>query len=240
MSQMTHLPITNEFWWMDLKTKVVMSISGKHLTHRNIQTFKYLVCFYYYFRYKNEELALSLRLELKMRKEENDKIKMEIDSQAAKLEEEIEDLRGLIRDKVDCCDRLEGRLNDLIDEHQHEIGIIKMGVEDKEEELVYRHEAQMHDVMEKIVALQTKIFTMEHQQDQQQEFLKLENLHSVGANVVVVKGVEILLALLKAVLIILEFILHFTKPMITTPNRIVLTIVVLTVIIVTVREFGVW
>lgn len=100
------------------------------------------------------------------------------------------------------CERLEEQVNDLTELHQNEIENLKQTITDMEEKVQYQSEDRLRDIHEMLEACQTKIWRMEHQQQQHQQYVTLEGLDNSNARALVVKLINVVLTILQVVLLL--------------------------------------
>jgi Flp pilus assembly protein TadB len=129
-------------------------------------------------------------------------------------------------------------MNDLTELHQNEMELVKSGVQDMEEKVQYQSEERLRDIQDQLANLETKISRMEHQAAQHQQYVTLEGIENSNARALVVKGVNVLLTLLQVVLVILATSAQILKPFLRTPTRVVTTVLLVTVFVLAVRQWG--
>merc|ERR1719384_1110194 len=129
-------------------------------------------------------------------------------------------------------------MNDLTELHQNEIENIKSGVTDMEEKVQYQSEERLRDIQEQIASLETRISRMEHQAAQHQQYVSIEGIENSNARAIVVKGINVLLTLLQVLLLILATAARILKPFLRTPTRVVTTVLLITVLVLAVRQWG--
>merc|ERR1719147_178881 len=176
--------------------------------------------------------------EIHDRREESDKLTRELEMQRQHFKQELEYLGGQLREEAVRCERLEEQMNDLTELHQNEMEIIKSGVTDMEEKVQYQSEERIRDIQDQLASLETKISRMEHQAAQHQQYVTLEVIENSNARALVVKGVNVLLTLLQVVLLILATAAQILKPFLRTPTRVVTTVLLVTVFVLSVRQWG--
>lgn len=100
------------------------------------------------------------------------------------------------------CERLEEQINDLTELHQNEVENLKQTITDMEEKMQYQIDDRIREVHEVLENIQTKIWKMEHQQQQHQQYVTLEGLDNSNARALVVKLINILLTVLQVILLL--------------------------------------
>merc|ERR1719147_365775 len=176
--------------------------------------------------------------EIHDRREESDRLTSELEHLRQHFKQELEYLGSQLREESIRCERLEEQMNDLTELHQNEMEIIKSGVTDMEEKVQYQSEERIRDIQDQLASLETKISRMEHQAAQHQQYVTLEVIENSNARALVVKGVNVLLTLLQVVLLILATAAQILKPFLRTPTRVVTTVLLITVFVLAVRQWG--
>jgi len=180
----------------------------------------------------------SIMDEIHERREECDKLTRELDIQRQHFKQELEYLGGQLREEASRCERLEDAMNDLTELHQNEIENIKSGVTDMEEKVQYQSEERLRDIQEQIASLETRISRMEHQAAQHQQYVSIEGFENSNARAIVVKGINVLLTLLQVLLLLLATAAQILKPFLRTPTRVVTTVLLVTVLVLAVRQWS--
>merc|ERR1719431_1978092 len=180
----------------------------------------------------------SLMAEIHERREECDRLTRELELQRQHFKQELEYLGAQLREESIRCDRLEEQMNDLTELHQNEMELIKSEVKDMEEKVQYQSEERIRDIQDQLASLETKISRMEHQAAQHQQYVTLEGIENSNARALVVKGVNVLLTLLQVVLVILATSAQILKPFLRTPTRVVTTVLLVTVLVLAIRQWG--
>jgi len=178
----------------------------------------------------------SIMDEIHERREECDKLTRELEIQRLHFKQELEYLGTQLREEAARCERLEDQMNDLTELHQNEIENINTGVTDMEEKIQYQSEERLRDIQEHLSTLETRISRMEHQAAQHQQYVSIEGIDN--SNVVVVKGINVLLTLLQVVLILLATAAQILKPFLRTPTRVVTTVLLITVSVLAIRQWS--
>lgn len=99
-------------------------------------------------------------------------------------------------------ERLEEQINDLTELHQNEVENLKQNITDMEEKVQYQSEDRLRDIQEMLESCQTKIWKMEHQQQQHQQYVTLEGIDNSNARALVVKLINVVLTVLQVVLLV--------------------------------------
>ena len=71
-----------------------------------------------------------------------------------------------------------------------------------EEKVQYQSEDRLRDIHEMLESCQTKIWKMEHQQQQHQQYVTLEGLDNSNARALVVKLINVVLTVLQVILLL--------------------------------------
>jgi len=179
----------------------------------------------------------SLMSEIHERREECDKLARDLELQRQQFKQELEYLGGQLREETVRCDRLEEQMNDLTELHQNEMEIIKSGVTDMEEKVQYQSEERIRDIQDQLSSLESKILRMEHQAAQHQQYVTLEGIENSNARALVVKAINVLLTLLQVLLLVLATAAQILKPFLRTPARVVTTVLLVTVLVLAVRQW---
>merc|ERR1719431_829820 len=180
----------------------------------------------------------SLMAEIHERREECDRLTRELELQRQHFKQELEYLGAQLREESIRCDRLEEQMIDLTELHQNEMELVKSGVTDMEEKVQYQSEERLRDIQDQLASLETKISRMEHQAAQHQQYVTLEGIENSNARALVVKGVNVLLSHLQVVLVILATSAQILKPFLRTPTRVVTTVLLVTVLVLAIRQWG--
>jgi len=180
----------------------------------------------------------SIMDEIHERREECDKLARELEIQRQHFKQELEYLGGQLRDEAIRCERLEEQMNDLTELHQNEIENIKSGVTDMEEKVQYQSEERVRDIQEQLATLETRISRMEHQAAQHQQYVSIEGIENSNFKAIVIKGINVLLTLLQVLLLILATAAQILKPFLRTPTRVVTTVLLITVLVLAVRQWS--
>merc|ERR1719342_153200 len=175
----------------------------------------------------------SIMDEIHERREECDKLARELEIQRQHFKQELEFLGTQLREGAIRCEKLEEQMNDLTELHQHEIENIKTGVTDMEEKVLYQSEDRVRDIQEQLATLEARMSRMEHQAAQSIIPEGIDN-----NNAIVVKGINVLLTLLQVLLLILATAAQILKPFLRTPTRVVTTVLLITVLVLAVRQWG--
>jgi len=184
-------------------------------------------------REHNQPWLQSIMDEIHERREECDKLARELEIQRQHFKQELEFLGTQLREEAIRCEKLEEQMNDLTELHQHEIENIKTGVNDMEEKVMYQSEDRVRDIQEQLATLEARMSRMEHQAAQSIIPEGIDN-----NNAIVVKGINVLLTLLQVLLLILATAAQILKPFLRTPTRVVTTVLLITVLVLAVRQWG--
>merc|ERR1719147_329426 len=176
--------------------------------------------------------------EIHDRREESDRLTSELEHLRQHFKQELEYLGSQLREESIRCERLEEQINDLTELHQNEMELVRGGIQDMEEKVQYQSEERLRDIQDQLASLETKISRMEHQAAQHQQYVTLEVIENSNARALVVKGVNVLLTLLQVVLLILATAAQILKPFLRTPTRVVTTVLLVTVFVLSVRQWG--
>ena len=160
--------------------------------------------------------------ELNMHKELVDRLREEMEEMRRDFNSELE---FLTEDRNERFRELESQVNDLTELHQREIENIKSGVNDMEEKVQYQSEERLRDISEHLSALEMKLTTLEHQQNQQQ-YLNIEGLDSSDTRAVMMKFLQAVITLIHVILFVLGTVMNLAKPFLKTTTRALVTIVV--------------
>jgi len=179
----------------------------------------------------------SLMAEIHENREECDRLTGMLELQKQHFKQELEYLGGQLREESIRCDRLEEQMNDLTELHQNEMELVKSGVTDMEEKVQYQSEERIRDIQDQLATLQTGISRMEHQQAQHHQLAALEGFENSNARALVVKGINVLLTLLQVVLLLLATSAQILKPFLRTPTRVVTTVLLVTVLVLAIRQW---
>ncbi|XP_011499972.1 PREDICTED: transmembrane and coiled-coil domains protein 2 [Ceratosolen solmsi marchali] len=118
------------------------------------------------------------------------------------IQQEVSYLSHALQEERFRCERLEEQINDLTELHQNEIENLKQTITDMEEKVQYQSEDRLRDIHEMLESCQTKIWKMEHQQQQHQQYVTLEGLDNSNARALVVKLINVVLTVLQVILLL--------------------------------------
>ncbi|XP_043471242.1 transmembrane and coiled-coil domains protein 1 isoform X2 [Leptopilina heterotoma] len=118
------------------------------------------------------------------------------------LQQEVTYLSHAVQEERFRCERLEEQINDLTELHQNEVENLKQIITDMEEKVQYQSEDRLRDIHEMLESCQTKIWKMEHQQQQHQQYVTLEGLDNSNARALVVKLINVVLIVLQVILLL--------------------------------------
>lgn len=142
------------------------------------------------------------------------------------LQSEVQNLSSALQDERFKTDRLEDQVNDLTELHQHEVQNLKQAMADMEEKVQYQSDERLRDIHEILEHCQTKIQKMEHQAQQQQQYVNLEVLDNSNARALVVKLINVLLTVLQVILLLVATGAGIIMPFLRTRLRILSTVVI--------------
>merc|ERR1712217_966034 len=91
--------------------------------------------------------------------------------------------------------------------------------------------------MGQLATLETRISRMEHQAAQH-HIGSIESIENSNARAIVVKGINVLLTLLQVLLLLLATAAQILKPFLRTPTRVVTTVLLVTVLVLAVRQWN--
>ncbi|XP_012286491.1 transmembrane and coiled-coil domains protein 2 isoform X2 [Orussus abietinus] len=170
--------------------------------------------------------------ELQVHRENLDHMRKELDNLKT-LQQEVADLTHALQEERYRSERLEEQINDLTELHQNEVENLKQTITDMEEKVQYQSEDRLRDIHEMLESCQTKIWKMEHQQQQHQQYVTLEGLDNSNARALVVKLINVVLTVLQVILLLVATGAGIMMPFLRTRVRILTTtLVVLGVVFV--------
>ncbi|XP_037081545.1 transmembrane and coiled-coil domains protein 2-like [Pollicipes pollicipes] len=176
--------------------------------------------------------------ELLERKEECDRLRDDVDTIKATLQQEITLLSQALQEERFRYDRLEQQMNDFIELHQNEVENLRQHMHDMEEKVQYQSEERVRDIHEMMDKCNTRISRMEHQQVEHQQLVNLEVIGNSQARALVVKLVNIVLTVLQVVLLIVATLANITMPFLRTRVRTLSTLLLIVVIVFVVRQWA--
>ncbi|XP_011309996.1 transmembrane and coiled-coil domains protein 2 isoform X3 [Fopius arisanus] len=139
--------------------------------------------------------------ELQEHRENFDRMREKLDGMKT-LQQEVTYLSNSLQEERFRCERLEEQINDLTELHQNEVENLKQTITDMEEKVQYQSEDRLRDIHEMLESCQTKIWKMEHQQQQHQQYVTLEGLDNSNARALVVKLINVVLTVLQVILLL--------------------------------------
>ncbi|XP_046428486.1 transmembrane and coiled-coil domains protein 2 isoform X5 [Neodiprion pinetum] len=152
------------------------------------------------------------------------------------LQQEVAYLSHALQEERFRCERLEEQVNDLTELHQNEIENLKQTITDMEEKVQYQSEDRLRDIHEMLESCQTKIWKMEHQQQQHQQYVTLEGLDNSNARALVVKLINVVLTVLQVVLLLVAtgagIMMPFLRTSCTKPHCFMCRVRILTTTLV--------
>ncbi|XP_051156075.1 transmembrane and coiled-coil domains protein 2 isoform X3 [Leptopilina boulardi] len=143
----------------------------------------------------------SIFSELQEHRENFDRMREKLESLKT-LQQEVTYLSHAVQEERFRCERLEEQINDLTELHQNEVENLKQIITDMEEKVQYQSEDRLRDIHEMLESCQTKIWKMEHQQQQHQQYVTLEGLDNSNARALVVKLINVVLIVLQVILLL--------------------------------------
>ncbi|KAK0182194.1 hypothetical protein PV327_000356 [Microctonus hyperodae] len=143
----------------------------------------------------------SIFSELQEHRENFDRMREKLET-VKTLQQEVTYLSNALQEERFRCDRLEEQMNDLTELHQNEVENLKQTITDMEEKVQYQSEDRLRDIHEMLESCQTKIWKMEHQQQQHQQYVTLEGLDNSNARALVVKLINVVLTVLQVILLL--------------------------------------
>ncbi|KAF0292438.1 Transmembrane and coiled-coil domains protein 1 [Amphibalanus amphitrite] len=176
--------------------------------------------------------------ELWERKEECDRLREDVDTIKATLQQEITLLSQALQEERFRYDRLEQQMNDFIELHQNEVENLRQHMHDMEEKVQYQSEERVRDIHEMMDKCNTRISRMEHQQVEHQQLVNIEVIGNSQARALVVKLVNIVLTVLQVVLLIVATLANITMPFLRTRVRTLSTVLLIVIIVFVVRQWG--
>ncbi|XP_070847891.1 transmembrane and coiled-coil domain protein 3-like isoform X1 [Chaetodon trifascialis] len=133
----------------------------------------------------------------------------------------------MMREERDRYERLEDRLNDLTDLHQHETGNLKQELASIEEKVAYQAHEAARDIQEVLKSCQTRVSKLELQQ-QQQQTVQVEN--TIG-KVLLGKCINIILAIVTVILVCVSVVAKFTASLLRSSLFLGLTCAVIAALV---------
>ncbi|KAH0569007.1 hypothetical protein KQX54_021713 [Cotesia glomerata] len=153
------------------------------------------------------------------------------------LQQEVTFLSNALQEERFRCERLEEQMNDLTELHQNEVENLKQTITDMEEKVQYQSEDRLRDIHEMLENCQTKIWKMEHQQQQHQQYVTLEGLDNSNARALVVKLINVVLTVLQVILLLVATGAGIMMPFLRTRVRILTTTLVVLGIIFVLKQW---
>ncbi|XP_054002619.1 transmembrane and coiled-coil domains protein 1 isoform X3 [Hylaeus anthracinus] len=187
--------------------------------------------------HSNNALSLkSIYSELKEHRENQDRMREKLESLKT-LQQEVTFLSHALQEERFRSERLEEQINDLTELHQNEVENLKQAITDMEEKVRYQSEDRLRDIHEMLESYQTKISTMEHQQQQHQQYVTLEGLDNSNARALVVKLINVLLTVLQVILLLVATGAGIMMPFLRTRVRILTTMFVVMGIVFVLKQW---
>ncbi|XP_043252292.1 transmembrane and coiled-coil domains protein 2 isoform X8 [Colletes gigas] len=177
----------------------------------------------------------SIFSELKEHRESLDRMREKLESLKT-LQQEVTFLNHALQEERFRSERLEEQINDLTELHQNEVENLKQAITDMEEKVRYQSEDRLRDIHEMLESYQTKISTMEHQQQQHQQYVTLEGLDNSNARALVVKLINVVLTVLQVILLLVAtgagIMMPFLRTSCTKPHCFMCRVRILTTMFV--------
>ncbi|XP_043252254.1 transmembrane and coiled-coil domains protein 2 isoform X4 [Colletes gigas] len=178
----------------------------------------------------------SIFSELKEHRESLDRMREKLESLKT-LQQEVTFLNHALQEERFRSERLEEQINDLTELHQNEVENLKQAITDMEEKVRYQSEDRLRDIHEMLESYQTKISTMEHQQQQHQQYVTLEGLDNSNARALVVKLINVVLTVLQVILLLVATGAGIMMPFLRTRVRILTTMFVVLSIVFVLKQW---
>ncbi|XP_058804689.1 transmembrane and coiled-coil domains protein 2 isoform X2 [Phymastichus coffea] len=153
------------------------------------------------------------------------------------VQQEVSYLSQALQEERFRCERLEEQINDLTELHQNEVENLKQTITDMEEKVQYQSEDRLRDIHEMLESCQTKIWKMEHQQQQHQQYVTLEGLDNSNARALVVKLINVVLTVLQVILLLVATGAGIMMPFLRTRVRILTTTFVVLGIVFVLKQW---
>ncbi|XP_011881868.1 PREDICTED: transmembrane and coiled-coil domains protein 2 isoform X2 [Vollenhovia emeryi] len=187
--------------------------------------------------HSNNALSLkSIFAELQEHRENLDRMREKLET-VKTLQQEVTYLSHSLQEERFRCERLEEQINDLTELHQNEVENLKQTITDMEEKVQYQSEDRLRDIHEMLESCQTKIWKMEHQQQQHQQYVTLEGLDNSNARALVVKLINVVLTVLQVILLLVATGAGIMMPFLRTRVRILTTTFVVLGIVFVLKQW---
>ncbi|XP_043272223.1 transmembrane and coiled-coil domains protein 2 isoform X6 [Venturia canescens] len=177
----------------------------------------------------------SIFSELQDHRENFERMREKMESLKA-LQQEVAYLSHSLQEERFRTERLEEQINDLTELHQNEVENLKQTITDMEEKVQYQSEDRLRDIHEMLESCQTKIWKMEHQQQQHQQYVTLEGLDNSNARALVVKLINVVLTVLQVILLLVAtgagIMMPFLRTSCTKPHCFMCRVRILTTSVV--------
>ncbi|KAJ8676309.1 hypothetical protein QAD02_012096 [Eretmocerus hayati] len=157
----------------------------------------------------------SVYSELQEHKESLERFRERLDGLKT-LQQDVGYLSQALQEERFRSERLEEQINDLTELHQNEVENLKQTITDMEEKVQYQSEDRLRDIHEMLESCQTKIWKMEHQQQQHQQYVTLEGLDNSNARALVVKLINVVLTVLQVILLLVATVAGIMMPFLRT------------------------
>ncbi|XP_032453703.1 transmembrane and coiled-coil domains protein 2 isoform X7 [Nasonia vitripennis] len=178
----------------------------------------------------------SIFAELQDHRENMDRLREKLDA-FKNVQQEVSYLSHALQEERFRSERLEEQINDLTELHQNEVENLKQTITDMEEKVQYQSEDRMRDIHEMLESCQTKIWKMEHQQQQHQQYVTLEGLDNSNARALVVKLINVVLTVLQVILLLVATGAGIMMPFLRTRVRILTTTFVVLGIVFVLKQW---
>ncbi|XP_008549285.1 transmembrane and coiled-coil domains protein 2 isoform X2 [Microplitis demolitor] len=178
----------------------------------------------------------SIFAELQEHRENFERMREKLDTLKT-LQQEVTFLSNALQEERFRCERLEEQMNDLTELHQNEVENLKQTITDMEEKVQYQSEDRLRDIHEMLESCQTKIWKMEHQQQQHQQYVTLEGLDNSNARALVVKLINVVLTVLQVILLLVATGAGIMMPFLRTRVRILTTTLVVLGIVFVLKQW---
>ncbi|XP_034391568.1 transmembrane and coiled-coil domain protein 3-like isoform X1 [Cyclopterus lumpus] len=163
-------------------------------------------------------LALSLE-EVREIKDAQSQLDEDIEEMKAQFKREYVTISQTLQEERYRYERLEDQLNDLTELHQHEMTNLKQELASIEERVAYQAHERARDIQEALESCQTRVSKLELQQQQQQTV----QIESRDARVLLVKCINIMLAIITVILVCVSTAAKFASPMMRSRHHVVAT-----------------
>ncbi|XP_056273530.1 transmembrane and coiled-coil domain protein 3-like isoform X1 [Pseudoliparis swirei] len=163
-------------------------------------------------------LALSLE-EVREIKDAQNQLDEGVEEMKSQFKREYVIISQTLQEERYRYERLEDQLNDLTELHQHEMTNLKQELASIEERVAYQAHERARDIQEALESCQTRVSKLELQQQQQQTV----QIESRDARVLLVKCINIMLAIITVILVCVSTAAKFASPMMRSRHHVVAT-----------------